>query len=96
MGGIVSIDAKRDEEGLVAAAQHYGVPFTTFPAEVLQAVAGTFATSPFVKQHVGVDNVCERAVMAAGAHRLLCGKTAKNGMTLAIGIRIYHIQMGKS
>ena len=34
----------------------------------------------------GADNVCERAVAAFGSSKFIVKKTAKNGMTIAIGM----------
>ncbi len=92
---IASVDVKRDEAGLIALAERYRAAFTTFSAEVLRVVPGDFASSAFVERSVGVDNVCERAAVAAGAERLLLGKTVRDGMTLAIGIAKYRITMGE-
>ncbi len=84
---IASIDRKKDEQGLKECAQELSVPFLTFSAEELAAVPGAFTASKRVSEETGVDNVCERAVMAAGAGKLLVRKTVKDGMTLALGIR---------
>ena len=51
----------------------------------LNAVPGDFAASDFVRRTVGVDNVCERAALAQGG-RLLLGKQAGNGTTVAIAL----------
>ena len=83
---VVSVDLKKDEEAIQALSRALDVPYETYPAEVLQAVPGEFRGSDFVKKTTGVDNICERAAVAAGASALLLGKTARNGMTLAVGI----------
>ena len=82
---IASIDIKRDEPGLLACAHKLGVPAVFFSAEELSAVPGDFEESDFVKQTVGVGNVCERAAVCAGGKRLV-RKTAWNGVTVAVGI----------
>ena len=82
---IASIDIKRDEPGLLACAHKLGVPAVFFSAEELGAVPGDFEESDFVKQTVGVGNVCERAAVCAGGKRLV-RKTARNGVTVAVGI----------
>ena len=43
----------------------------------------TVTKSDFVKNTVGVDNVCERAA-AAGGGRIIVPKTALNGVTVAV------------
>ena len=47
---------------------------------------GEFERSDMVLEKTGADNVCERAVAAFGAEKILVHKTARDGMTLAIGI----------
>ena len=45
---------------------------------------GVFAHSDFVQKTVGVGNVCERAAVLASGGVLLMGKTAREGITLAL------------
>lgn len=86
VAGITSIDIKKEEAGILAAAEELGVPFYTYPAAVLDAVAGAFTSSAFVKGVTGTDNVCERAALAAAGKggRLLVKKQAANGVTVAV------------
>ena len=43
------------------------------------------SSSAFVNEQIGVDNVCERSACAAsGGGRRLVGKTADNGITVAV------------
>ena len=81
---VSSIDVKRDEGAVLALARALGCEPVFYSAEQLAAVEGTFASSDFVKAAVGVDNVCERAAVAGGAH-LIGGKEAHGGMTVALG-----------
>ena len=81
---VASIDVKHDEEAVLALARALGCDPVFYSAEQLAAVEGTFASSDFVKAAVGVDNVCERAAVAGGA-RLIGGKEAHEGMTVALG-----------
>ena len=78
-----SIDVKREEPGLVGFCRHMGWPVAFLPAEALAAVPGRFTGSDFVKNAVGVDNVCERAAAASGG-RLIVPKTAWDGVTVAV------------
>ena len=87
IGRFASIDLKKDEPALWMAAETYGVPLRFFTAEELMQVKGEFSKSAFVQAVTGADNVCERAVIAAGAEEVLVPKTAENGLTLAIGVR---------
>ena len=85
---LVSIDLKAGEQGLISLAERLNVPLFTYDKRVLMAEEGEFAASEFVREVTGADNVCERAVMAFGAKRLLVPKTAGNGMTVAVGVRL--------
>lgn len=87
IGQVASIDLKKDEPALWMAAETYGVPLRFFTAEELMQVKGEFSKSAFVQAVTGADNVCERAVIAAGAEEILVPKTAESGLTLAVGIR---------
>lgn len=81
---VASIDVKHDEEAVLALARALWCEPVFYSAEQLAAVEGTFASSDFVRAAVGVDNVCERAAVAGGA-RLIGGKEAHGGMTVALG-----------
>ncbi len=82
---VASIDLKADEPAVLALAQELSCELRTFAACELAAQEGTFSHSDFVAAHVGVDNVCERAVVACGAG-LLVPKTAGNATTVALGL----------
>lgn len=86
VNAVASIDRKRDEEGIIRLANANRIPFLTFSAEQLNHISGDFTPSEFVNSQVGVDNVCERAAMAAAGDqaKLVLPKTAENGMTLAV------------
>ena len=87
---LASVDVKKEEPGLAALAADLGVPFMTFSVEQLdktQLSGFVFAESDRVREHVGIGNVCERAAVAAGADHILRGKTARDGMTICVGIK---------
>ena len=81
-----SIDIKAEEEGLLDFSARHGIPFVTFPADMMKRVQGEFTPSSFVEEVTGVDNVCERAaVLLAGCHgKLIKKKIAKDGVTMAL------------
>ena len=81
---IGSIDIKKDERAIVELSNSLSVPFYTFTKNELKKVEGEFNESDFVKETVGVGNVCERAVLIQ-CDKLILKKTAKDGMTVAIG-----------
>lgn len=90
---LASIDHKSTEKGLVNWSQKAGVPFLTFSAEELEQVEGEFVESEFVRQTVGVANVCERSALRAcpDGGTLVSRKEAKDGMTLAVARREWRI-----
>lgn len=90
---LASIDKKKEEEGFLAWSRKQGCAFLTFSVEQLQAVEGYFHTSSFVKEQVGVDNVCERsALCGCGLNgRLIYEKHAEDGMTIAIAKREWSV-----
>lgn len=81
-----SIDLKAEEEGILALCEKWGLPFETFPAEVLKRQTGDFSASAFVEQTTGVDNVCERSAVAAAAGKLICKKQVYDGVTVALAM----------
>lgn len=98
IAAIASIDEKREETGLCELAVQYGVAFLTFSKKRLQAMEGIFTGSAFVAAHMGVDNVCERAALAAcqGTGRLILPKTAQQGMTIAIAEQDWSVNFGEA
>ncbi|RKM59757.1 cobalamin biosynthesis protein CbiG [Butyrivibrio sp. CB08] len=89
---VVSVDVKSKEQGLIDTARFFGAEFKTFSEEELSAVKGDFTGSDFVKATVGVDNVCERSVMAYGCSRIIKRKTSENGMTFAAGVIVKELR----
>lgn len=83
---VASIDIKKEEAGILAAAKELGVPFFSFSAKELNEVPGEFTPSGFVKQVTGTDNVCERSALAGAGTgaRLLVKKQAADGITVAV------------
>ena len=82
---ISSIDIKKEETGLLGAAEKNNVPVYFYTAEELSALEGEFTRSEFVKSVTGADNVCERsAYKSAGGGEFLIRKTTNNGITLAV------------
>lgn len=88
---LASVSQKREEEGIIEWCRREKIPFLTYSAEELQALEGAFTKSDFVKEQVGVDNVCERAALKACGvgGELILRKCAENGMTIAIARRVW-------
>ncbi|MGE4298271.1 MAG: cobalt-precorrin 5A hydrolase [Desulfovibrionaceae bacterium] len=87
LAALGSIEAKRDEAGLTAAAARLGVPIHYFDADALNSVS-TPHVSPKAKEVMGVSSVCEAAaLLLAKTDRLLVDKTAAHGVTVAVALR---------
>lgn len=92
---VASVDKKKNEAGILAFCEKYGLEFQTFSPEELECVPGEYTQSEFVEKTIGVGNVCERAAICAWkqnrAH-ILQSKTAQNGMTLAIAEKEWSVR----
>ena len=88
---IATIDVKKDEKALLDLARGMDVPLLSFSAQELNGVCGDFSDSEFVRNTVGTGNVCERAAVLAGG-RLMVGKNAENGVTVAVSVREWGIE----
>lgn len=86
VAAVATIDVKSDEAGLLELARRREWELVTFSADELDRVEGDFSGSEFVRETVGVDNVCERAIVAAGG-RIVSGKQAFDGVAVAVGRR---------
>lgn len=89
IAAVASIEDKKDEEAIISLASKLHVPFVTFDATSLMKVQGDFASSEFVLNTVGADNVCERSCMLAAGDgaELVITKTTRNGMSMAVSVR---------
>jgi cobalt-precorrin 5A hydrolase / cobalt-factor III methyltransferase / precorrin-3B C17-methyltransferase len=83
IAALASIDAKRDEAGLLGAAHRLDVPMHFHPAEVLSAVEVP-NPSEVVRGAVGTPSVAEAAVISSGAELVLEKRKSANA-TVAIG-----------
>ena len=84
-----SVDLKKKEDGIHQFSKKHRIPFVLFSAEELEKVKGDFRSSDFVKETVGVDNVCERSAMAAAGENaeLILEKTSGDGITVSVAKR---------
>ncbi|MCR4436327.1 MAG: cobalt-precorrin 5A hydrolase [Clostridiales bacterium] len=82
---LATIDLKKDEEGLLEYCRDRKLDLCIIERGRVEAVEGGFTCSPFVKEKTGVGSVAEPcAVMAGSRAKLICGKTAYRGITLAL------------
>lgn len=88
-----SVEQKRNEQGFLVWSRKANVPFVTYTTEELQRVKGDFHKSGFVKDTVGIDNVCERAALKAcePGGKLVYEKHAEDGMTIAVAKREWRV-----
>lgn len=86
IGLVATIDIKKDEPGLIEWCRAHKKKLLTFSAAELMSQEGDFSGSEFVRKTTGTDNVCERAVVAAGC-RIFAKKMSNAGVAVAIGIR---------
>ena len=77
---------KQEERGLHEAAAELCIPLTFYTNEELQPVIERYglAESDFVRQTIGIGNVCEAAALAAGGGRMALGKTRFERVTVAL------------
>ncbi len=80
-----SADIKANEEGLIHAAESFGVPIRFIPSGDIRNCAREFETSEFVKSKVNLPAVAEPAALLAGRRtELILKKMKLNGVTVAI------------
>ena len=83
VAALASIDVKRDESGLLEAAERLDVPVHFYPAEELSSTEVP-NPSEVVREAVGTPSVAEAAVIAPGAE-LIVQKRKSANVTVAIG-----------
>ena len=83
IAALASIEVKRDEAGLLEAAEGLDVPIHFHPAEALRAVE-TPNPSEIVREAVGTPSVAEAAVVSSSAE-LIVEKQKSAHATLAVG-----------
>jgi len=81
---LATIDIKSNEPGLLALCDKLKIELITCTAQELMSAQGEFEKSGRVFEATGADNVCQRAVVCAGA-KLITGKIAAEGVTIALG-----------
>ena len=90
VGAVASIDLKKDEAAILDLAGYLKAPALFYTADELNSVPGEFSESTFVRSVTDVDCVCERsAARASGGNSFLMGKTAEDGMTVAVCSRAF-------
>lgn len=89
IGLMATIDAKKDETGLIRAANELGVEIKWFTVEELRKITVP-NPSETVIHHMGTPSVCEAAaIKAAGSGKLLLPKKKSPNVTLAVAKASY-------
>lgn len=88
---VATIDIKREEAGLINFCESRDIPVVFYSAQQLSALAGVFSASQFVRDTIGVDNVCERSALMQGG-KLIVTKTAVDKVTVAVAERAWEVQ----
>jgi cobalamin biosynthesis protein CbiG len=84
---LFTIDAKRDEAGLVGAADALGLPLEFFSVEALRSVEGKIATpSSQAAARFGVASISEAAALTGAGQDayLIAPRVAGSSVTIAI------------
>jgi cobalt-precorrin 5A hydrolase len=82
---MASADLKKDEAGLIEAAQTLGFGLRFIPADEIRGTAKAFGRSKFVQRKVNLPAVSEPAALLAGRRTtLLLPKTSIHGVTVAV------------
>lgn len=78
---VCSIDVKKEEACIKRIARTWKAEFTVFSKDDLLSAIGDFSSSDFVKETVGVDNVCERSALlgALADAQYLRERSVRNG-----------------
>ncbi len=81
---LATVDAKRDEAGLLGAAHHLGLPLEFCAKEALNAVPGVPNASEAPMKFVGVQGVAEPSALLLSGGRLLVQKVKSGNVTVAV------------
>ena len=85
--GLASVSIKEDEIGILSVAQQLGVKASFYTPEQLTEVvhARNLEESAFVKNQIGVGNVCESAaILASNQGEIIAPKKCFEGITIAL------------
>ncbi|WP_425325490.1 cobalamin biosynthesis protein [Paraburkholderia sacchari] len=86
---VATLQDKAHEPALLAFCEQHRMPLVAVPAEAIGTCLDenpSLARSPVAREKLGVEGVCEPcALLAAPGARLLRGKLALDGVTVAIG-----------
>ncbi len=96
---LASVEAKKNEKGLLEAAEELGVPLTFYSAKELEKGGMLLSEpSPHAQKHVGARGVAEPAAyLAAGkGSEIIVKKEKLPNMTVAVARRPFVVSKGKA
>jgi cobalt-precorrin 5A hydrolase len=87
INNIATIEAKADEQGILALTKVLNVPVRFFSKDELDRAGSVPTPSEVVKKHMGVASICEAAaILASSCGKLLVPKQVKKNVTVAVGL----------
>ncbi len=85
---LATIDAKKDESGLLALSRALDIPIRFYSRDELNGVDDIKTPSLMVEKHMGVKSVCEAAaILAAVNGKLILPKKKNKDITLAVAVK---------
>ncbi|MBI2561749.1 MAG: cobalt-precorrin 5A hydrolase [candidate division NC10 bacterium] len=81
---LATVEAKRDEVGILGAAKHLGLPLEFCAKEALNAVPDVPNASEAPRKFVGVQGVAEPSALLVSGGRLLIEKVKSGNVTVAV------------
>ncbi|AOY75467.1 cobalt-precorrin 5A hydrolase [Clostridium formicaceticum] len=82
---LVTVDVKKDEEGLLEAASTLKIPLEIIERQKIAEIERFFEASPFVKKTIGVGSVSEPcAYLGSSGGKLILRKRKNQGVTISI------------
>lgn len=84
---IGTVVVKKDEKGIIQAANYFKCPMEIFSIEAIKEVEDKFEKSQFVKDTIGVYSVSEPSAYLLGGELILL-KSKYNGITISIAKEI--------
>lgn len=86
---IGTVEIKKDEQGIIEAAEYFNCPLKIFTLDEIKEVEDRFEKSQFVKDTIGIYSVSEPCAYLLGGN-ILSYKTKHNGITISIAKEDIH------
>lgn len=83
INAIGTVEVKKNEKGIIEAAEYFNCPMKIFTIDEIKEVEDKFDKSQFVKDTIGVYSVSEPSAYLLGG-KLITRKSKHNGITISI------------